>query len=103
MKPKIHRKFWHVAIDDIDKSNPHGPDNIPRSSKFHSIYGTFPTDPTTLMVWDLMCFCPTCFKKQWEGCLNKAHVLLWWVIKLIPGNTYDALPSSLIDSNVSLK
>jgi hypothetical protein len=39
------------------------------------------------MVWDFVCFCPACFKEQCEGCLNKAHVLPWWLIKLIPSNT----------------
>jgi hypothetical protein len=52
-----------------------------------SIYGIFPIDPTTIMVQDLVCFCPTYFKEQWEGCLNKAHVFSWQLIKFKPSNT----------------
>jgi hypothetical protein len=48
-KPNIFWKFWHVTIDDVDTSNPHGCDNIPRSSKFHSIYLVSIVDPTLLM------------------------------------------------------
>ncbi len=30
-KPNILRKFWHIAIDDIDRSNPFGCGIIPKS------------------------------------------------------------------------
>jgi hypothetical protein len=47
MKPKIHHKFWHVAINNID---------IP--------YGISLADPTIIMVHDLACFCVACFKEE---------------------------------------
>ncbi len=50
-------------------------------------YGISLADPTIIMVHDLACFCVACFKEEQEGCLNKAHVFSWQLIKLKPSNT----------------
>jgi hypothetical protein len=85
-RPKILWKFWNIAIDDVDRSNPHGYDSIPCFFKFHFIYSISIVDPTKLMVQDLAWFYPPCVMEKWEECHNSSHVLPWQLIKFKPSN-----------------
>jgi hypothetical protein len=67
-KSDIFGKFWHITTDDVDRSNPHGCDNILGSLNFHSIYSISTIDPTLLMARDLACLCPPCVMEEWETC-----------------------------------
>ncbi len=86
-KPDVFQKFWHIAIDDVNRSNLHGCHNILGSSNFHSIYSIFNIDPTLLMARDLACLCPPYVMEEWETCQNRFQVLPWWLIKFKPNKT----------------
>jgi hypothetical protein len=86
IKPNILKKFWHIAIDDVNRSNLYECDSILESSNFHSIYLVLIVDPTLFMVQDLACFCPPCVMEEWETCQNRFYVLPWKLIKLKPNN-----------------
>jgi hypothetical protein len=46
----IFREFWHIGVDDVDRSNSWACRTIPGSRQFHSIVGSSESDPTVLLV-----------------------------------------------------
>lgn len=80
----ISREFWHIGIEDEDRSNEWDCRTIPGSSKFHSILGSSQTDPTLLLVRELSCFCAPCINLDWVNCEQQSHVSHWRVVRLRP-------------------
>lgn len=80
----ISREFWHIGIEDVDRSNEWDCRTIPGSSKFHSILGSSQTDPTLLLVRELSCFCAPCINLDWVNCEQQTHVSHWRVVRLRP-------------------
>ena len=80
----IHRTFWHVGENEINRESSMACHTIAGSRSLHSIMGNSPRNKTCLLVRPLSCFCASCVDKDWENCEQTAHVPGWRAVQLQP-------------------
>jgi hypothetical protein len=84
----IRQQFWHIKVEDVDRSNQWGCRTIVGCRGFHSILGSSTFDPTLSMVRDLSCFYVPCIDQDWNGCEQHSHVAPWCVVRFRPFDTH---------------
>ena len=84
----VQKEFWHIKVDDVDRSNDWACRTICGSQKLHLILGFSESDPILLMMKELTCFCGPCIDEDWSNSEQRSHESELRVVHLRPVDTH---------------
>jgi hypothetical protein len=80
----VHRTFWLVEVDDVDREHEYMVDTIEGTRDLHSVQSVNRMEVNKLLKRNLACFCFACIDEKWGECINMAWCGDWKMEMLRP-------------------
>ncbi|KAL2611509.1 hypothetical protein R1flu_023201 [Riccia fluitans] len=111
LKENIHRVFWEVKEEDVERPSRLQPQTLARCKKLHYFWGQSRMDPTLLFTKEYSCMCKGCIMGHEEDCEWQEWIIEWHrcnlnivnvedLVEPVPDKLWDGLDHEFLSDSI---